>query len=65
MSALLEIKHGSYSIAGVKDQNEDASGVVIPDEPLLTTKGIAAVVADGMSASDDGKQASEGCVKSF
>ncbi len=65
MSALLNINHGSYSIAGVKEQNEDACGLVIPDEPLLTTKGIAAVVADGMSASDDGKQASEGCVKSF
>ena len=65
MSALLKIKHGSYSIAGVKAQNEDACGIVVPEEPLLTTKGIAAVVADGMSASDDGKQASEGCVKSF
>lgn len=65
MSALLKIKHGSYSIAGIKEQNEDACGIVVPDDPLLTTKGIAAVVADGMSASDDGKQASEGCVKSF
>lgn len=65
MSALLKINHGSYSIAGVKPQNEDAYGIVVPKEPLLTTKGIAAVVADGMSASDDGKQASEGCVKSF
>jgi len=65
MPALLKINHGSYSTAGVKAQNEDASGIVIPEEPLLTTKGIAAVVADGMSASDDGKQASEGCVKSF
>ena len=46
-------------------QNEDSCGVVVPKEPLLTTKGIAVVVADGMSASDDGKQASEGCVKSF
>jgi len=65
MSALLKINHGSYSIAGVKTQNEDACGVFVPEDPLLTTKGIAAVVADGMSASDDGKQASEGCVKSF
>ncbi len=65
MSVLLKANHGSYSIAGVKKQNEDACGIVIPEEPLLTTKGIAAVVADGMSASDDGKQASEGCVKSF
>lgn len=65
MSKLLQINSGHYSIAGVKDHNEDSCGVIVPDEPLLTTKGIAAVVADGMSASDDGKQASEGCVKSF
>ena len=65
MSASLQINSGHYSIAGTKPQNEDSCGVHIPDEPLLTTKGIAVVVADGMSASDDGKQASEGCVKGF
>lgn len=65
MSTSLQINSSYYSIAGVKEQNEDSCGIVVPDEPLLTTKGIAAVVADGMSASDDGKQASEGCVKSF
>ena len=65
MSASLQINSGYYSIAGVKDRNEDSCGIVVPNEPLLTTKGIAAVVADGMSASDDGKQASEGCVKGF
>ncbi len=65
MSASLQVNSGYYSIPGVKDQNEDSCGIVIPNEPLLTTKGIAAVVADGMSASDDGKQASEGCVNGF
>jgi len=65
MSSKLQINSSHYSIAGVKPQNEDSCGVVVPKVPLLTTKGIAAVVADGMSASDDGKQASEGCVKSF
>jgi len=65
MSSKLQINSSHYSIAGVKQQNEDSCGIVVPDAPLLTTKGIAAVVADGMSASDDGKQASEGCVKSF
>lgn len=65
MPASLQINSGHYSIAGVKAQNEDSCGVVVPKEPLLTTKGIAVVVADGMSASDDGKQASEGCVKGF
>ena len=65
MPKSLQINSGNYSIAGIKTQNEDSCGVVVPEEPLLTTKGIAVVVADGMSASDDGKQASEGCVKSF
>ena len=65
MPTLLQINSGHYSTAGVKAENEDSCGIVVPNEPLLTTKGIAAVVADGMSASDDGKQASEGCVKSF
>ena len=65
MPTTLQIKSGHYSIAGVKSQNEDACGVIAPNEPLLTTKGIAAVVADGMSASENGKQASESCVKGF
>ena len=65
MPSKLQINSSHYSIAGVKPQNEDSCGIVVPDAPLLTSKGIAAVVADGMSASDDGKQASEGCVKSF
>ena len=65
MPSKLQINSSHYSIAGIKPQNEDSCGIVVPDLPLLTTKGIAAVVADGMSGSDDGKQASEGCVKSF
>lgn len=65
MPTSLQINSAHYSVAGIKPQNEDSCGIVIPDEPLLTTKGIAVAVADGMSTSDDGKQASEGCVKSF
>ncbi|MFV2060447.1 MAG: protein kinase [Gammaproteobacteria bacterium] len=61
----LAIEFASKSIAGVKPQNEDACGVRCPDEPLLTTKGIAAVIADGMSGSDAGKEASEACVSGF
>jgi len=65
MTTSLQINSTHYSIAGVKPQNEDACGVLVPAEPLLTTKGIVAVVADGMSASDDAKQASEVCVNGF
>ncbi len=65
MTASLSITTAHYSVAGVKPQNEDACGVSVPEEPLLTTKGIAAVIADGMSGSDAGKQASNACVQGF
>ncbi len=65
MTYSLSIKSASASIAGVKPQNEDACGIYIPEGPLLSTKGIAAVIADGMSGSDAGKEASQACVNGF
>jgi len=65
MPASLTITSGEYSTQGIKPQNEDNCGVHIPAEPLLTTKGIAVAVADGMSGSDAGKEASEACVSGF
>lgn len=65
MTASLSITTAQYSSAGIKPQNEDACGVHIPSEPLLTTKGIAVVIADGMSGSDAGKEASHACVQGF
>ena len=65
MSTTLSIKSASTSLAGTKAQNEDACGVHIPDGPLLNTKGIAIVIADGMSGSDAGKEASQACVNGF
>ena len=65
MPASLSVTSGEYSTAGVKPQNEDNCGVQIPAEPLLTTKGITVAIADGMSGSDAGKEASEACVSGF
>lgn len=65
MQTSLAIISGQHSIAGIKEQNEDAVGVLVPEEPLLTTKGITAVIADGMSGSDAGKEASHACVQGF
>ncbi len=65
MAIVASVSIGQHSAAGLKESNEDSFGVLIPDEPLLTTKGIAMVVADGMSGSDAAKEASESCVKSF
>ncbi len=61
----LSIEIASKSIAGIKPVNEDACGVRCPDDVLLNTKGIAAVIADGMSGSEAGKEASEACVSGF
>lgn len=65
MSATLQISSGQYSVAGIKDSNDDACGIRVPDAALLKSKGIAAVMADGMSGSEAGKIAAEACVTGF
>lgn len=56
---------GQYSCPGLKIDNEDAIGIRLPEGILLSTKGAAAVIADGVSAAEAGKEASETCVRSF
>ncbi|TXS95417.1 bifunctional protein-serine/threonine kinase/phosphatase [Parahaliea maris] len=56
---------GQHSCAGVKSVNEDAIGIRIPVDSLLTTKGAAAVIADGVSAAEAGQEASQSSVTSF
>ena len=65
MSDKLHITFASDCGAGGKEQNEDACGIEIPTDKLLATKGIAAAIADGMSGSDAGKEASTACIKGF
>ena len=65
MSGQLAISIGQYSDKGRKDTNQDFHGALIPDEPLLGLKGIAIVLADGISTSDVSGVASESAVKSF
>ena len=65
MSNKLALTIGQYSTAGRKQGNEDSYGILIPDPGLLKNKGVAMVIADGMSTSEAGKEASEMCVKSF
>jgi serine/threonine protein phosphatase PrpC len=62
---ILKVKTGSYSIKGIKEDNEDCLGTLIPEEPGLTNKGISVAIADGMSGCDDGKQASQCCISGF
>ncbi|MFI3189239.1 protein kinase [Crenothrix sp. D3] len=61
----LTISIGYATDKGIKADNEDFFGSLIPKEPQLTYKGIVAAIADGMSGSDAGKQASQCCVSSF
>ena len=61
----LQISIGQNSDKGRKEINQDFHGVLIPDEPLLSTKGISVVLADGISSSNVSQEASESAVKSF
>jgi serine/threonine protein kinase/serine/threonine protein phosphatase PrpC len=65
MSGHLAISIGQYSDKGRKEVNQDFHGALIPEEPLLSLKGIAIVLADGISTSDVSQVASESAVKSF
>ncbi len=70
MSNSLSVKIGQTSIAGIKPENEDFLGSYIPspetdDAAQLESKGITIAIADGMSGSDGGKEASQVCVSQF
>lgn len=65
MPRALQISIGQHSDKGRKQINQDFHGVLIPDEPLLGLKGIAIVLADGISSSNVSQIASESAVKSF
>ena len=61
----LKITVGQHSDKGRKETNQDFHGVLIPTEPLLGLKGIAIVLADGISSSSVSRVASESAVKGF
>lgn len=61
----LQISIGQHSDKGRKTTNQDFHGALIPNQPLLTLKGIAIVLADGISSSNVSQVASESAVKSF
>ena len=61
----LQISVGQHSDKGRKPTNQDFHGLLIPQEPLLTLKGIAIVLADGISSSDVSHIAAESATKGF
>jgi serine/threonine protein phosphatase PrpC len=65
MPGQLALSIGQHSDKGRKEVNQDFHGALIPDEPLLSRKGIAVVLADGISTSEVSAIASESAVKSF
>ncbi|WP_194724429.1 bifunctional protein-serine/threonine kinase/phosphatase [Noviherbaspirillum malthae] len=59
----LSISAGHASQTGVRERNEDFVGMVTPAEPDLSTKGLVAAVADGVSGNAGGREASEYTVR--
>ena len=65
MPNALKISAGQYSDKGRKDTNQDFHGIFIPQEPQLSSKGIAIALADGISSSDVSQLASQAAVTGF
>ncbi len=65
MKKELTISVGMYSDKGQKPINQDFHDIRIPLNPLLTTKGIAVALADGISSSQVSQEASKVAVTSF
>jgi len=65
MSKKLNISIGQRSDKGRKEINQDFHGAYTPKEPLLTAKGIAISLADGISSSEVSQHASEIAITGF
>jgi serine/threonine protein phosphatase PrpC len=65
MTNRLSIEVAQLSEKGRKAINQDFHAASIPQEPQLSTKGIAIALADGISSSAVSQEASEAAVKGF
>lgn len=61
----LKISVGQYTDKGIKTLNQDFHGMIIPEEPQLSLKGIVVAIADGISSSNISQIASETAIKNF
>src|SRR6478672_3643085 len=59
----LIISPGHATLAGPRERNEDFVGMVTPAEPELSSKGLIAAIADGVSGNDGGREAAEYAVR--
>jgi len=65
MANQLQISFGQHTDKGRKEINQDFHGIHIPKEPLLSSKGIAIGLADGISSSDVSQIASKTAITGF
>ena len=65
LQSTLTVNFAQLSEAGQKPENQDTLGARIPEGSALTSKGIAFVIADGVSSSDAARQASQSAVSGF
>jgi len=65
LESKLRLSYGQASEKGPKESNEDCIGIRVGTDELLATKGAVCVIADGVSAAEYGKIASEACVQGF
>jgi serine/threonine protein phosphatase PrpC len=65
MANRLKVSVGQYSDKGRKEINQDFHGMLVPNEPHLSSKGIAVALADGISSSNVSQVASQAAVTSF
>ena len=65
LQSKLEILFAQKSEAGIKSENQDTVGARIPEGNLLTTKGIAIAIADGVSSSNAAREASQTAIAGF
>ncbi len=64
-SERLSVTIGQSSAAGLKPENQDFHGALVPEGNALALKGIAMAIADGISSSEVSHIAAETAVKSF
>jgi protein phosphatase len=65
MNNTLNLIYGGHSAAGAKPRNEDAFAAFLPSGHLRDQKGAVAVIADGVSCSENAQQASQTSVTTF
>lgn len=65
IQSTLQITFAQKSEAGRKPENQDTVGARIPEGNILTTKGIAIAIADGVSSSKAAREASQTAITGF